>query len=108
MADKNKDSGKDVKGKGIPKVIELNPNNVVKTLEELLVMAKAGKIDCFVFAGFTPEDLIVSSKTDIDLISQQHLVSYLQTETVIRTMSETFVLTMDQYLGSDDDNNDDK
>lgn len=102
MADKKKDSSK----KEIPKVIELNPSNVVSSLEQLLAMAKAGKIDSFIFAGFTPEDLIVSSKADIDIVGQQHLVSFLQTETTIRTMSETFVMTMDEYLGDDDDNDD--
>lgn len=96
---------KDPKKKEIPKVIELNPSSVVPTLENLLERAKAGQIDSFIFAGFTPENLLISSKADLDIISQQHLVAYLQTETTIRAISESYVIPI--YDSDEDDDDDD-
>ncbi len=94
---------KNHKEKEIPKVIELNPSSIIASLEKLLQMAKDGQIESFLFAGFSPKNLIISSKAELDVIGQQHLVAFLQTETTIRAISEMFIIESDDMDDLDDD-----
>lgn len=84
--------------KAIPKVVKMNLNEKVAVLEELLEMAKSGELESFIFAGFDNEGMLISDQAHLDVMSQQQLVSYLQTETTLRTMIEfmgiqAFVIT---------------
>ena len=74
--------------KGKKKVVEINPNNTVQTLEYLLGKAKEGKINCFVFAGYSPTDEIVTSVCDTSVLDHQALVAYLSSLATIRMLTE--------------------
>jgi len=91
MADKNKPKKTVVKkeeAKKKKKVVSLNPNNVVESLEYLLELAKEGNIDCFVFAGFSVNDEIITSTCDTSVLDHQSLVAYLQSLATIRMLSD--------------------
>lgn len=90
----NKKDGKPNKTviKNKKKVVELNPNNTVETLEYLLELAQEGKLDCFVFAAYTPNDEIVTSTCDTSVIDHQALVAYLSSLATIRMLSEAVEL----------------
>lgn len=70
------------------KVVKLKPSNVVESLEALLELAKEGNIDCFVFAGFSTNDEIVTSTCDTSVLDHQSLVGYLQSLATIRLISD--------------------
>lgn len=90
----NKKEGKTTKTvvKNKKKVVELNPNNTVETLEYLLDLAKEGKLDCFVFAAYSPNDEIVTSVCDTSVLDHQALVAYLSSLATIRMLSEAVEL----------------
>jgi hypothetical protein len=75
--------------KTMPKVIELKPNPIINILESLLSMAKEGTLDSIVLAGFTKDKEIVTARSNVDLIEQQHLVSFMQIDATLRTIKES-------------------
>lgn len=75
------------------KVVELNPSNVIDSLEYLLELAHEEKIDCFVFAAYSKNDEIVTSVCDTTVLDHQALVAYLQSMATIRMLTEAIEIT---------------
>jgi hypothetical protein len=75
--------------KSMPKVITLNPNHLVGVIEKLLELANNGELTNIVVAGFNKYGEIITARADLDVVEQQHLVSFLQVDTTVRTMKET-------------------
>jgi hypothetical protein len=76
---------------GLPPIIELRPNNVALGLRELADMAEHGEIDCVLVAAFTPDNEIITLKSDMDMFDHQHLVSIMNVDMTISTIMQTTV-----------------
>lgn len=83
----NKTDKKIIKSK--KKVIEKNDNKIIiEELKNLLELAKEGKIETFLFAGYTPEGEMIITDTCDTLIETSTLVSFLQTANTARVIAE--------------------
>lgn len=74
------------------KIIELKPNTVVEELEALLELAKEKKLECFLFAGYSGTNEIITSTCETSVNDHQALVGYLQSLATIRMLNESICL----------------
>lgn len=83
----NKTDKKIIKSK--KKVVEKHDNKlIIEELENLLELAKEGKIETFLFAGYSPEGEMIITDTCDTLIEASTLVSFLQTTNTARIIAE--------------------
>lgn len=74
--------------KGSANVIPLRKNDMVETLEAILEMAREGKVQNFIAAGFMTDGNVFTTVSKADVIEHQTLNSYLQAMATTRIIQE--------------------